>query len=137
MTRKTTLEKNHLALVEFLLLSKHEVVAIGGLHGLTPMQSLALLALDEPRSMHELRHVFNCDPSNVTGIIDGLERKGLAARGTHAEDRRIKQIQLNKKGVKARQAIVHELAGKRSYILAKLSDAEAETFIGLLQKITT
>lgn len=135
MTRQTILEKYHLALVEFLLLSKRNIIEIGGRYGLTPMQSLALLALDEPRSMHELRRVFSCDPSNVTGIIDGLERKGLATRSENPDDRRIKMIGLKRKGTDTRSTIVNALAGDDSYILAKLSKREAKTFVNLLQKI--
>lgn len=135
MTRQTILEKYHLALVEFLLRSKREIITIGGRYGLTPMQSLALLSLDEPRSMHELKSVFSCDPSNVTGIIDRLEGKGLAARSENPTDRRIKMIELKSTGADIRSTIVNELAGHGSYILAKLSKREAKTFVNLLQKI--
>jgi DNA-binding MarR family transcriptional regulator len=135
MTRQTILEKYQLAFVEFLLLSKRNIVEVSGRHGLTPMQSLALLSLSEPRSMHELKVVFSCDPSNVTGIIDGLERKDLIARGENPTDRRIKLIQLKSKGAKIRTAIVNDLAGDDSYIFAKLSKREVKTFVSLLQKI--
>ncbi|HEY1835287.1 MAG TPA: MarR family transcriptional regulator [Candidatus Saccharimonadales bacterium] len=135
MARQTILEKYQLAFVEFLLLAKRNIIEIGGRHGLTPMQLLALLALDEPRSMHELTSVFYCDPSNVTGIIDGLEHKNLAARSENPADRRIKMIGLKRKGTDIRSILVDELAGDDSYILAKLSKREAKTFINLVQKI--
>lgn len=135
LSAMTILEKYHLALVEFLLRSKREIIVIGGRYGLTPMQSLALLALDKPRSMHELKSVFSCDPSNVTGIVDGLEHKALVARGENPADRRIKLIQLQGDGATIRRAIVTELAGDNSYVLAKLSKREAKTFVNLLQKI--
>jgi len=49
---------------------------------LHPAQAGALLHMtpDAPRPMHELAAMLACDNSNVTGIIDRLEARGLVAR---------------------------------------------------------
>ena len=47
---------------------------------LHPAQAGALLQLDSPLPMTELAALLACDNSNVTGLIDRLEARGLVAR---------------------------------------------------------
>src|SRR5262249_52995241 len=47
---------------------------------LTPAQGLALRSLDRPLPMNVLADALACDASNVTGIVDKLESRGLIAR---------------------------------------------------------
>src|ERR1700684_1498018 len=54
----------------------------------------ALHTLDCPMAMKELGRRMHCDPSFVTVIADGLEKRGLARREAHASDRRIKNLVL-------------------------------------------
>lgn len=137
MVKQTSLEKYYLALIEFLLLSKRSVIDIGTEYKLTPMQSMTLLLLSEPRPMHSFTTVFNCDASNITGIVDGLERKQLASRYEDPKDRRIKMVKLEPAGTKIRTRFISKLTGKESYILSKLTKTEVTTFIAILTKITT
>src|SRR5207247_2019312 len=90
----------YFALVSFLLQAKQQVVAISGEFGLTSIQALTLLQVDtiEAPSMSSFCKLYDCDASNITGIIDGLEQKGLVARRPHPSDRRIKIIHLEKAG---------------------------------------
>jgi DNA-binding MarR family transcriptional regulator len=136
MSSNTHLEQSYLALVEFLLLSKRQIVEIGQEHNLTAMQAMTLFLLDRPRPMRDFITIFNCDPSNVTGIVDGLEQKQLAERGENPTDRRIKMIELKPEGTKIRTALVHQLVGPKSYILGNLTPDEVDQFIALTQKIT-
>src|SRR3978361_17008 len=62
--------------------------------GLRPAAFGALRTLDRPRTMSEIAAVLHCDNSNVTGIVDGLEEKGLVTRQVAAHDRRVKLIAL-------------------------------------------
>jgi DNA-binding MarR family transcriptional regulator len=135
MTKTISLEDSYLALVEFLLLSKKCVIDIGAGYNLTPMQSMTLLLLNEPRPMHSFTKIFNCDASNITGIIDGLQTKKMASRYENPTDRRIKMIKLESKGAKIRSTLIDKLTGDKSYILTKLNDSEVATFIRLMQKI--
>jgi DNA-binding MarR family transcriptional regulator len=70
--------------------------------GLRPAAMGALRALDRPRTMSEIAAVLHCDNSNVTGIVDGLEEKGLATRQPSESDRRVKLIALTAEGRKVR-----------------------------------
>jgi DNA-binding MarR family transcriptional regulator len=70
--------------------------------GLRPPAFGALRLLDEPRTMSEIATVLHCDNSNVTGIVDGLEEKGLVTRQSSQTDRRVKLIALTAEGRRLR-----------------------------------
>jgi DNA-binding MarR family transcriptional regulator len=60
-------------------------------HALTGAQArlLSLLSL-EPLPMRKLAQRLKCEPSNVTGIVDRLESRGLVERRPDPADRRVK-----------------------------------------------
>lgn len=136
MSQEETVE-NYIVLLEFLLKAKQQIMAIGNEFGLSNMQTLTLVMTNptEPHSMNNLCTTFNCDPSNITGIIDGLEQKKLVSRQAHPKDRRIKVIQLEPAGKKIRQQIMQRLTGKDSFMFANLNRTETNQFISLIQKI--
>lgn len=136
MPEPLTLEQSYLAFIEFLLLSKKRLHEIGTEHHLTAMQTTTLLMLENPRPIGSLRHIYNCDASNVTGIIDGLEQKKLVKRYEVNSDRRIKMVRLLTHGISVRKALLNKLTSDDNYILSKLSNAEAKNFIELVLKIT-
>ncbi|MGH8933457.1 MAG: MarR family winged helix-turn-helix transcriptional regulator [Egibacteraceae bacterium] len=79
-------------LYEFMerLRGEHEEAAASA--SLTPAQATLLTLLSEPTSMRNLATRMGCDPSNITGIVDRLEDKGLVERLADPSDRRVKQI---------------------------------------------
>ena len=99
---KSLTEPFYFALVAFLLQAKQQVIAVAGEFGLTGIQALTLLMIDriESPSMSSFCKLYDCDASNITGIIDGLENKGLVSRQPHSSDRRIKIIRLEEEGKK-------------------------------------
>ncbi|MEU4521370.1 MarR family transcriptional regulator [Amycolatopsis sp. NPDC024027] len=60
--------------------------------GLTTVQAKVLVALDQPLPMHRIAEKLKSERSNVTGIIDRLEARGLVERRPGERDRRIKNI---------------------------------------------
>lgn len=86
---------------------------------LPPAQALVLTNLSTSAPMRELAEWLSCEPSNVTGIVDGLERRGLVIREADPADRRIKHVVLTKEGEK-----------KRSELRSR-SHAHAEAIFGL------
>lgn len=117
------------------MLSKRRAMEIGAEHGLTGMQAMLLFLLDEPHPMYNFKKVFNCDASNITGLVDGLEQKKLAARFASPKDRRVKMVKLSGKGERLRVDMLRQAAGGSS-LLAKLSANELQVFSTLLRKIT-
>lgn len=139
MSRNTSqdisLERSYLIFFHFLMMAKHRVIDLGKENGLTAMQAMTLFLLDEHRAMHELKTVFNCDASNITGLVDGLEAKGLATRYEDPNDRRIKLIRLSKKGEKVRASLLYRVVHE-SQLLSNLNEDEQRQLIYLLDKVT-
>jgi DNA-binding MarR family transcriptional regulator len=136
----TSLQPFYEALMQFLALSKQQMFKIAAEYGLTATQAFLLLLTprDELRTMHSFCALLGCDASNITGIVDGLERKGLLARAEHPTDRRIKTLHLLPEGSKIRESILRRLADtNQGYILSKLTAKELAQFTGLIQKITS
>jgi DNA-binding MarR family transcriptional regulator len=70
-----------------------------GAHGLSGAQArLLALVVTEPHPMSRLAAVLSCEPSNVTGLVDRLEKRGLVERRPAAHDRRVKLIAPTEEG---------------------------------------
>ena len=136
MSDKMPLEESYMCLFKFMALSKHRVIALGAEHGLTGMQTMMIVLLESPRPMNAFSKMFNCDASNITGLVDGLEEKELASRYEDPNDRRIKIVQLEPRGKKLRKHMFKHLGTQDNPIFSKLDEDELETFVHLLQKLT-
>lgn len=68
-------------------------------HALTGAQArvLSLLSLG-PLPMRRIARNLKCEPSNVTGIIDRLEARGLVERRPDPNDRRVKLAATTEEG---------------------------------------
>ena len=78
---------------------------------LTPSQGLALRRLDpeRPLAMSTLAEALACDASNVTGIVDKLETRGLIARRGADHDRRVKTLVVTERGRALRDRLIARL----------------------------
>ena len=96
--------------VGFELVSAHFASAVADVD-LAPAQARALheLDLEQPISMRELADRLKADPSNVTGLVDRLEARGLVERRPHPSDRRIKGLALTAAGAKLRARLLARL----------------------------
>jgi DNA-binding MarR family transcriptional regulator len=101
--------------------------------GLRPASFGALRTLDRPRTMSEIAAVLHCDNSNVTGIVDGLEEKGLATRQPSEADRRVKLIALTGEGRKVRARLTRAIEKPPAWV-AKLSEADRRALRDLLRR---
>src|ERR1700732_4270216 len=72
---------------------------------LTSPQAMLLHHLDDPLPMNEVAGKLHCDPSNVTGIVDRLEGRGLIERQHLTKDRRGKEPPLKGEGGRARGGV--------------------------------
>jgi DNA-binding MarR family transcriptional regulator len=77
---------------------------------LLPQQVIALRSLERPIPMSELARLLACDNSNVTGIIDRLEERGLVERRSAAHDRRVKLVALTPEGKRLKQGVEARMA---------------------------
>src|SRR3984893_17987354 len=103
---------------------------------LAPVQAKALheLNVDPPISMRELAERLKSDPSNVTGLIDRLEARGLVERRPDPNDRRIKGLALTSAGANMRERLFARLySAPRS--VAELSERDQRALRDVLQRI--
>jgi DNA-binding MarR family transcriptional regulator len=79
---------------------------------LSPPQTMALLRLDRDEGvpMHHLAGALHCDTSNVTGIVDRLEDRGLVERRVDPRDRRVKRLVLTDEGADLRELLAVRLS---------------------------
>jgi DNA-binding MarR family transcriptional regulator len=98
------------------------MAAVSAEHGLTPV----LISLREPAPMRDLAAALECDKSNVTGIVDGLERRGLVSRQASPTDRRVKQLVFTSAGRELRDTVLVRLYGEPPAISNLTADEEAE-----------
>lgn len=103
--------------------------------GLRPASMGALRALDRPRTMSEIAAVLHCDNSNVTGIVDGLEEKGLATRQPAPADRRVKLIALTAEGRKVRGRLTRAMERPPAWVEG-LSAVDQRALAGILSRAT-
>lgn len=104
--------------------------------GLTPNDARALESLSAPggRAMSELAEEWRCDRSNVTWIVDRLERLGLAERRDAPRDRRVTLVALTPKGAQTRSDLIDEYSKPPAELLA-LSRSDLEALSRILSKI--
>src|SRR5216683_6014540 len=100
---------------------------------LSPAQChvLHLIEPERPLPMGRLAEALACDASNVTGLVDRLESRGLVRRQPSEEDRRIKVLELTPAGARLR-SIVLERMTKPPDTLGRLSAAEQQALVKIL-----
>ena len=102
---------------------------------LAPQQVQALKALGQrgPIPMSELAGALQCDTSNVTGIVDRLEDRGLVARRAAADDRRVKLLDLTEHGAEVARELGRRLSQPPPG-LAALSAADQRALRDILRR---
>ena len=102
--------------------------------GLTFQLAHALRLIgDQPRSMKDLADLLVCDASNVTGIADRLEARGLVERRSAEGDRRIKLLALTDTGEELRGRVLAIMLEPPAAI-SSLSNADQTALRDILRR---
>jgi DNA-binding MarR family transcriptional regulator len=103
--------------------------------GLSFPQAHALRLLDpeEPLPMSALAERLICDASNVTGIVDRLEARGLVERRSAEGDRRVKALTITPAGVELR-GVVMEIMSEPPAAIAALPAADQRALRDILAR---
>ena len=103
---------------------------------LAPLQAKALHELDvePPIAMRELAERLKSDPSNVTGLVDRLEARGLVERRPDPKDRRIKGLALTSAGAQLRERLFARLYAAPG-LVAELSEPDQRLLRDVLQRV--
>lgn len=104
-------------------------------HALTGAQARVLGLLSRgPTPMRRIAQQLKCEPSNVTGIVDRLESRGLAERRLDPADRRVKLAAATETGRQTAERLRGSLDFAREP-LAGLSADERTVLRDLLQRM--
>jgi MarR family transcriptional regulator, organic hydroperoxide resistance regulator len=113
------------------------MVALFAEFDLAKQQAFALVHLepDQPKPMSELAAAMFCDASNITGIADRLEARGLVERVPAPHDRRVKTLVLTPEGVRVRAIVAARLAEPPDSVTS-LSPADQRALRDILRRAT-
>ncbi len=99
---------------------------------LTPMQARALFHSGAPVPMRALAEQLHCDASNITGIVDRLEERGLMERVVDPDDRRRRNLVVTEEG----RAVTEQLKAllREGNPVLALDDDELAALAGMLER---
>src|SRR5262252_1217805 len=129
-TKSVTCEAWQL-LVKFFFTQRADLPTLASEFELSPTQChvLHLIEPERPIPMSRLAEALACDASNVTGLVDRLEARGLVRRQPSAGDRRAKVLELTPDGACLRSTVsdrrtrppesLERLSGDEQRILVK------------------
>jgi DNA-binding MarR family transcriptional regulator len=123
-------------LVKFFFAQREHLPSGGADFDLSPAQChvLHLIEPQRPLPMGRLAETLSCDASNVTGLVDRLEARGLVERQPSAGDRRVKVIRLTPAGARLR-ARLHRRVTTGALPLSKLSVSEQRALVRILEAL--
>lgn len=103
---------------------------------LSPAQChvLNLIEPERPLPMGQLAETLACDKSNVTGLVDRLESRGLVRRRPSEGDRRVKVLVLTPTGARLRTLLLHRMTAPPA-TLERLSLREQRALARILARL--
>jgi DNA-binding MarR family transcriptional regulator len=103
---------------------------------LSPAQChvLHLIEPGRPLPMGRLAETLACDASNVTGLVDRLESRGLVRRRPSADDRRVKVLDLTPTGSRLRAVLLDRMTAPPAR-LGRLSAREQRALVRILTRL--
>jgi DNA-binding MarR family transcriptional regulator len=123
-------------LTRLLLERRVQLPALAAEFDLSPVQChvLHLLEPGQPVPMGRLAETLACDASNVTGLVDRLESRGLLARQPSPADRRVKVLVLTPAGARVRTQLQKRLAAPPDPF-RRLSVTDQRALVRILERL--
>ena len=123
-------------LMKFFFAQRGQLPASAAEFDLSPIQChvLHLIEPGRPLPMNHLADTLSCDASNVTGLIDRLESRGLVRREPSRQDRRVKVLQLTETGSRIRAQLLKRVAA-RSLPMSRLSADQQRALVKILEAL--
>ena len=121
-------------LVQFFFSQRANLPPLAAEFQLSPAQChvLRLVEPNRPIPMGRLAETLACDASNVTGLVDRLESRGLVRRRPSLADRRVKVLGLTPTGSRLRALLVERMAAPPT-TLGRLSAADQRALVRILR----
>ena len=108
--------------------------------GLTEAQFDILMLLDHQTpdgsaDQSTLGRMLVVNRSNVTGLIDRMERDGLVKRAGDPADRRVKRVRMTPKGLNLLKKAEQAYVARTREVVSALSTAEQESLCRMLETV--
>jgi MarR family transcriptional regulator, organic hydroperoxide resistance regulator len=122
-------------LYDLVMTERARLPQIAAEFDVSPAQVHALRVLEPGAEvpMGRLARALGCDASNVTGIVDRLERRGLVERRAQKQDRRVRVLVITGPGARLREQILVRIAQPPAPI-ARLSDDDRRALCAILRR---
>ena len=117
---------------------KHSARAFFRAHAMSDTQFNALLVLkvsDRPLTQRELSERLLVDKSDLTGLIDRMERAGFVARGNVAGDRRCNAVSLTDAGRAALATAEPDYIELVARIMSAFTPSETKQLTAMMLKL--
>ncbi|GAA1156030.1 MarR family transcriptional regulator [Kribbella jejuensis] len=123
-------------LIQLMTLVQGIYANVSERHELTPVQAKLLCVLiGGPRGMAELAQLFGVEKAALTGLMDRIEKRGLAVRSAVPGDRRAVQVTLTEEGRRAASAFHREMGEVLSRLIDPIPEGDREQFRSTVQGI--
>ena len=123
-------------LVQFFFAQRAHLPLLAAELELSPAQChvLHLIEPGRPIPMGQLAESLACHASNVTGLVDRLESRGLVRRRPSDDDRRVKVLDLTPKGSRLRVLLLDRMTAPPA-TLERLSVRDQQTLVRILVRL--
>jgi DNA-binding MarR family transcriptional regulator len=123
-------------LLDFFFSQRANLPSLAAELELSPAQChvLHLIEPGRPIPMGELAATLACDASNVTGLVDRLESRGLVRRRPSPADRRVKVLDLTPTGSRLRTLLLDRMT-RPPATLERLSVREQQALVRILTRL--
>ena len=123
-------------LVELLFEQRAQLPPLAAELRLSPAQCHVLRLIEPGRAvpMGQVARALACDASNVTGLVDRLESRGLVRRRPSDGDRRLKVLDLTPAGARLRTALLERISAPPA-AFDRLSPREQRALVRLLTRL--
>jgi MarR family transcriptional regulator, organic hydroperoxide resistance regulator len=123
-------------LVKFFFSQRADLPTLASAFELSTAQChvLHLMEPGQPMPMGKLAGALACDASNVTGLVDRLESRGLVCRHADASDGRVKVLKLTPAGARLRSTVIERMI-KPPARLDRLSAEEQRALVKILKHL--
>ncbi|AZQ40009.1 MarR family transcriptional regulator [Streptomyces cyaneochromogenes] len=106
--------------------------------GLTPQQAQMLcFAQHLQPSLGELATLLHCDKTNITGLVDRLQRRGLLTRQPDPDDRRMTRVHLTPEGERVTSQFQQAIHTALTTRFSSWPAVQRDSLVRLLQSATT
>lgn len=123
-------------LVRFFFAQRAHLPLLAAELQLSPAQCHLLRAIEpgQPIPMRHAAKALACDASNVTGLVDRLESRGLVRRRPSDEDRRVTMLDLTPTGSRLRTLLLDRMSAPPA-TLDRLSVRDQRELVRILSRL--